>query len=711
MTERPIPEIRDLTIGLQLQKAGRFAEAARCYHSVLERKPDNADALHLLGVLLHQNGSFDAAIRMIGRAVAVRPGEAAYHANLALAYRARGELQQAVDCCRTALRLQPDFAEAANNLGLAFHDLGRFADAVAQYDAALKMRPGLAVLHDNRGASLLELDLVREAESAYRTAIRLDPTLAEAQGNLGQLLVDRGQAGEGLTHCQEAVRLAPQGPALLIHLGNAYRALHRPNEARAAYDKALSLACREPVKKGEAAQVNENRAVSLLLEGKTDEAGEGCRGVLPGAHFFDELLKQGCLREELGDMADAEALYRRARAIRPDAPDPLGHLALLLGDKLPQADRDAIEAFVARRSPEPRGSGPSAVSSDVPAPGALAPLAPNAPMRGPLLFGLAQVLDAGGSYLRAAECLAEANALAGQKRRRAGRHYDPFDHSALVDRISEGFVPGLFERLSGAGDQTRLPIFVFGLPRSGTTLVEQVLASHSRVHGAGELALANELVESIPQVLGRTDDGLNGGLASCLGSLDAAGVRELARGYLDGLKGTLKGVALPPDREVPPDRIVDKMPDNYLHLGILAVLFPQATFISVRRDVRDVALSCWMTNFRSVRWADDQENIAARCRDYRRLMDHWQTVLPVRVHELAYERLVDDFDTEAPRLLAACALDWDESCRQFHQTSRPVRTSSVVQVRQPLYRKAVQRWKRYERPLAGLFERLPVDQR
>ncbi len=220
-------------------------------------------------------------------------------------------------------------------------------------------------------------------------------------------------------------------------------------------------------------------------------------------------------------------------------------------------------------------------------------------------------------------------------------------------------MPGLFERLRGAGEQTRLPIFVFGLPRSGTTLVEQILASHSRVHGAGEVMLAAEAFESIPRLLGRKDEGISGCVVSCLESLDAPGVGEMARRYLDGLTQTLKQVA--PDRELPPDRIVDKMPDNYLYIGMLALLFPRATFISVRRDLRDVALSCWMTSFQSIRWADDQENIAARFRDYRRLMDHWQTILPVRMHEAAYEQLVDDFDTEAPRLLAACGLDWEEA--------------------------------------------------
>jgi hypothetical protein len=151
------------------------------------------------------------------------------------------------------------------------------------------------------------------------------------------------------------------------------------------------------------------------------------------------------------------------------------------------------------------------------------------------------------------------------------------------------------------------------------------------------------------------------------------------------------------------------MPDNYLYLGLLALLFPQATFIHVRRDLRDVAVSCWMTQFSCIRWANDPEHLAQRCRDYRRVMAHWQAVLPVRVHEVVYERLVDDFESETRQLVGACGLEWEPSCLRFHQTARPVRTASVTQVRQPLYRRAVARWKHYEAALANLFACLPAD--
>ena len=213
------------------------------------------------------------------------------------------------------------------------------------------------------------------------------------------------------------------------------------------------------------------------------------------------------------------------------------------------------------------------------------------------------------------------------------------------------------------GLETRRPVFIFGLPRSGTTLVEQVLASHPRVHGAGELRLGRRSFEAIPAVLGRRERPVE-----CVAGLDAGALRLLAERHLEQLALRDGGRA---------DRVVDKMPDNYLYLGLLAAMFPGATFIHCRRDLRDVAVSCWMTDFRTIRWANDPAHIASRFHEYRRLMDHWRAVLPVPVHEVDYEETVADLEGVARRLLEACGLEWDPACLEFHRTERTVRTASL----------------------------------
>jgi hypothetical protein len=151
---------------------------------------------------------------------------------------------------------------------------------------------------------------------------------------------------------------------------------------------------------------------------------------------------------------------------------------------------------------------------------------------------------------------------------------------------------------------------------------------------------------------------------------------------------------------------VDKLPDNYLYLGLIALLFPRARIIHCRRDLRDIAVSCWMTNFRHIRWAADLEHIAARFRDYGRLMDHWRQVLPGAILEVDYEETVADLEVTARKLLDWCGLPWDPACLAFHETQRPIRTASVTQVRQPIYKRSVARWKHYEADLGPLLVQL-----
>jgi hypothetical protein len=335
-----------------------------------------------------------------------------------------------------------------------------------------------------------------------------------------------------------------------------------------------------------------------------------------------------------------------------------------------------------------------------------------------LHFGLAEILDARGEYPTAAEHLRLANALTEAGWHTRGQGYDPAAHTAFVDRLLATFTPAFFERVRGFGVDTERPVFIVGLPRSGTTLTEQVLAGHSEVHGAGELPLGRETFAALGEGSSeedrgqRTEDREQTDLSSVLcplsssdeaeaferlPRLDAATIRHLAERHLGRLRA-LNGSA---------PHVVDKMPDNYLYLGLLAVLFPQAKFVHCRRDLRDVAVSCWMTNFRHIRWAADPEHIAARFADYRRLMEYWRRVLPVPLLEVDYEETVADLEGVARRLVAWCGLGWEPACLAFHEGRRPVRTASVAQVRQPIYTRSVGRWKHYQAVLAGLFARLP----
>lgn len=271
--------------------------------------------------------------------------------------------------------------------------------------------------------------------------------------------------------------------------------------------------------------------------------------------------------------------------------------------------------------------------------------------------------------------------------------YDPEARARFVDGLLGAFSPSHFERVRGLGDDSERPVFVVGMPRSGTTLTEQILASHPQVFGAGERNFAQSTFISLPAVLGRNEPPL-----ACLAHLDRDAAGRLAAGHLGRLRELDGGTAA---------RVVDKMPENYLLLGFLHTLFPRARLIHCRRDPRDVALSCWITNFARIRWACDLEHIAHHLLQYFRIMEHWRRVLPAPVFEVDYEELVADQEGVSRRLVAWLGLEWDPACLRFHQTERLVRTASVAQVRQPIYTRSVARWRHYESLLAPLLERLP----
>ena len=251
--------------------------------------------------------------------------------------------------------------------------------------------------------------------------------------------------------------------------------------------------------------------------------------------------------------------------------------------------------------------------------------------------------------------------------------------------------------MSGFGLDTELPVFIFGLPRSGTTLLEQILASHSQVFAAGELPYCREMFALLPLAMRRSGTPLE-----CLHGLDRETARHLAQRHLDRLRALDRGAL----------RIVDKRPDNYHYLGLISVLFPRARLIHCRRDLRDVALSCWMTDFARAAWSCDQDCVVSHFRDYSRVMAHWRNVLPSPFLDVDYEETVEDMEGVARRIVKWCGLEWEAGCLRFHETQRPVQTASAIQVRRPLYKTSVGRWKNYEALLGDLFSRVhQLDER
>jgi tetratricopeptide (TPR) repeat protein len=718
----------DLQAAIQHHQSGRLEEAAAAYDRILAADAEHADALHLRGVLAYQQGELARAVELIGRAIARRPGVAAFHANLAEVHRALWQFDQAIACCRAALEQQADHPEAINTWGLALLAQGQIAEATDKFRTAVRLRPNVAMLHNNLGNALRLQGDSAAALGCFRRAVQLEPALAEGHSNLGQALLEQHQRREALIHCREAVRLRPVSAEAHSNLGNVLRELDQFAEAKACYAEAQRLAPglalpysnmaqalqeegylqeslrwylqaleREPnsarihrnVASALAEQENYDGALehfraALKLEPESAEAHNGLGQVLHELGNYPEAVVEyrevlrlkpayapghcnlGHILEELGSFDEALVNFRTALRLDPEQAPAYALMATMLRSKLPEEDLTAMRGLLARQH--------------------LAPA-----KRSALHFGMAQVLDARGNYAEAAEHLRQGNGLARDLGQRQGRGYDPELHRRFVDGVLAHFTPEFFERVRGFGLETERPVFIVGLPRSGTTLTEQILAGHSQVHGAGELNLLRDSFEAIPRILQR-----NTAPIECVPALERDAVRRLGQQHLDRL------AALDPSAA----RVVDKMPENYQYLGLIAVLFPKARIIHCRRDLRDVAVSCWMTNFRQLRWANDMEHIASRFEQCRRLMDHWRGVLPTPMFEVEYEDTVADLEGVARRLVDWCGLEWQPACLAFHEVKRPVRTASVTQVRQPIYNRSVERWKHYEDALRPLFAKL-----
>jgi tetratricopeptide (TPR) repeat protein len=668
-------------LGTTCQVQDKLDEAVVSYQQALRFRPDFVQVLTNLGVIYKTQGRTAEAIACYRKALRIDPSLSATHNNLGVALLDERKWQEAAASFQEALRLEPNHAEGHYNLGKALEELGKLGAAAASYWQALQLRPNytdasnslgvvlnnlgqptqaeeclrqalaLDARHvgalDNLGIALMDQDRLEEAAECHRRALEIQPQNAESHNRLGVVLALQGKYGKAVASLREALRLKPEAADYHYNLGMALRHQQKPGEAAACHRRALEL-------RPDYADAHADLGVALTLLDKPEEAAACIQEALRlKPNFSEAYCNLGEAQSDVGDFERAENSFRHA--IRLD-PTFMFKLPLLLGSRLPEADLQMVHQQ-AQRVPPLRNAHRLALHA-----------------------GLAHVYDARKEYAQAAYHAVEANAIDKLVRRDRGQLFDPAECTHFTDGVITSAAREFFAGVRGWGLETEVPVFVFGLPRSGTTLVEQILASHSHVHGAGEVGLSRQTRDRLA--------------AMCPPSREP--VREIAKSCLEELQARNRGAA----------RVVDKMPDNFMYLGFFAAIFPRARFIHCRRDLRDVALSCWLTDFKQVNWANDQDAIVTYFTEYLRLMAHWRQVLPVPIVEVSYENVVANLEAEARRLVAACGLEWEPACLNFHKTRRAVHTASMTQVRQPIYSRSVGRWRNYADTLAPLFAKL-----
>ncbi len=684
-----------------LHTKGRLDEAESAYRMILAEPAaagDHPYALEGLGVLLFSQGRVDEAAEYFARRTQVPPPQALAHANLGEALRALGRRDQAAVELKRALELDPKLPQTWNSLALLAQDLGRYQDAESHSRAALSHNPRFAAAYINLANALRSQERRAEAVGALRSALKLEPTNGLAMCNLGQILADVGDMAymaEAESFCRRALAIMPRLPQAHISLGSVLRVRSRHSEAAACFSRALELSTSgsagasfagkdsspavvtravEPSSSDTLADAYHGLGLAQLEIGRLDMARPAFEQALaldPGRAITWAALSR--LQAEEGEFELSNESARRALQARPNMPEALWRLALNLKGRLPDHEYEVLRS--------------NALSTD----------SPGLPVghRAFLEFGMAAVLDARGEYALAAEHLERANRMQGQSKAELGLTYDAPQHGRFITQVEAAFTPEFLEARRGWGDPDPRPIFVVGLPRSGTTLTEQIMASHPRVFGAGELDLAHRVFFAIPELVGEPETDH----FQALLKLTPETARIAAKNYLSRL-----------DQVAPKaDRVVDKMPDNFRLLGLIAFLWPQAKVVVCHRDLRDIALSCWQTGFERNPWTNNWEHIAGRFSDYRRMMTYWRKTRPIHYLDLSYESLVADIEPQSRRLLDFVGLDWDPACLDFHQTKRVVRTASLVQVREQVHTRSVGRWKRYEHAIEPLM--VLLDQR
>ncbi|WP_454256221.1 sulfotransferase [Pseudomonas sp. Marseille-Q8238] len=670
--------------------AGQAAQAEQLCLQILQVAPLQADALNLLGMMMLAYGKLDMALDYIGKASQSPDAPAAIHSNLAELYRQKGLLVNAeqaarravekeptfvaawtnlgiilqetgkfgasLECLNCVTSLQPDNAEAHNNLANTYKFLGDLSNAKHSYQRALELRPDYAVVHSNLAVLLNDLGQIDEAVASAKRAIDLNPQLADAYLNLAQIELSRMRYAEAQHWVNSILGFSPQHVGALTAQAHLMVVSERYQEAVTSARQALTIA-------PDRASTHKTLGSALHALGQHAEAEQAYlrAAELPGTVAEEALVARAILLLEIGDKDAATAAFEQALARFPDSPRVI---AARCDNKFYREGDPDIAIMEAALAGEPT---------------------PPVHEQMMLHFSLGKAyLDISDSD-RAFSHMNRGNAF-----KRASFSYDAAQTSAWMQDIAAAFTPALIDRFKGAGVDSKRPIFIIGMPRSGTTLIEQILASHPDAYGAGEL-------HALGQAVARAGSFPNG-----LTHWSNRDLAQIAGDYLEQID------RLAPDAL----RVIDKLPGNFLYAGLIPLLLPGARIIHCRRDPVDTCLSCYSKNFAGEQlFAYQLDELGQFYRDYQVLMAHLRQILPLdQFIEVDYEAVVDDLEGQARRLIDFIDLPWNDTCLAFHETRRMIRTASVAQVRQPIYTSSKGRWHQHTAHLAPLLAALGMEQ-
>lgn len=679
-----------LKAAVQHHRAGRLNDAEAAYQSVLNADPRNASALHYLGVIASQRGQFDRSVELISRAIKLQPSLVGPHVNLANVLRSMGRNKAAEKQCRRALKLDPNNAEAHVSLGLVLRQMGNNRDAVAALRRAVALAPGDANTHYNLANALKDDGQLEKAEAEYLAAASLRPDFVYALNNLAvvETELEKYEAAEG--HYRKSLAIEPKFAETHYNLGNLLKTMDRLDEACASFEQAIALNPRH--------YMAYNNLGFCLKERKLYEKSDAAfhRAIEIEPEFYDSHMNLADSLFERNRGSEAVELYESVISSHPDDQDARYRLANALQQTGHTDEAEAVCSGILEKDPQARRAHAMLLEMHRGEPDHGSAKVIRQVLEDPDTddntkircgFSLGEYCDSIGEHAEAFRHLSEANAL-----KRGTFQYDIREAVDSVAAIREVFTA---ERLAAAdgGWPDPTPIFIIGTTRSGSSLVEQILDCHSQISGAGEVPVATELQRREALRLG----------ANFPYFLDQWGDEDrgnYGRAYVEQIRAY--------GNDTP--RVVDKVLNNYVRVGLLKMCLPNASFINMRRSPLDVGLSIFMSNFTSLhRYAYSLDEIGTHIRLYDEVIRHWHDVLPGVVLDVSYEALVAEPEEQVRRILGHCGLDFEAGCLEFHRSERVVRTKSALQVRQPLNTRGIGRWRNYEAELEPLRRAIGED--
>lgn len=720
MSGKPPNIVEALSRAKSLEKSGILDQAEEIYQTVLKHFPANKRAKKRLNsvkkalagkgragssgvtpaamtppdevsglVSLFNQGRMREAFE---RGVALTrkfPGDSAVHNMLGVISARVGQTRTALTAYEHALAIKPDFAEALNNRGNLLSRLRHHKEAISSFRKALQVKPNYAEAHNGLGSALHDAGEPDKAVASYRKALRFRADYFEARNNLGNALAAQGQHELALENFSKAIRLKPDFSQAHFNRGNTLRHLGGHDEAIAAFSRAVEL-------NHDYAEAYNGLGNTLIEQGRFKHAIDALgRAIKLKPDYVEAHCNLGNALSDFGRPEEALSSYRAALAISPGFAEGhcnLGNALTGLGrvDEAIASYEQALQLrpdFVAvfnnlsqiksYQNGDPQIARMQQLLSD---PG----ISEDDKMH--LDFALGKVNDDLGNVN-----LAFKHFEAGNHLKKSALGYNIEQDRVRFEQIKSLYTALKYSKPQGieAGQEiVKHPILVIGMPRSGTTLVEQILASHSQVFGAGELEVLDRSLNPVLQKV--TADGPSG--------IGADVLVHIRNNYLEELG------------QVPATEpyVIDKMPGNFKWIGFLLMVMPELKIINLQRDPVATCWSIFRHHFagRGNGYAYDLADIAGYYRIYIELMDFWRKEFPGRIHDLNYELLTENQEQQTRALLDYCGLDWEEQCLEFYKSAHNVKTLSSQQVRKGMYTGSSQAWRKYETHLQLLQESL-----